>query len=482
MESESFRCFVQHGYKKKTFPYRRSCARELTVTEKELEAEWAQDSEKGLAIILSPGESFSNLQFKAGKKNSFWELLAKELKLYKRQFLPILFLSLLCMACDACLPLVFRRSIDEGLQMRDIGLVWILMLSQFGIYMGSAVSSSFTSVILAKLGFKVNMEMLGKYLNKLIGKSMDFFDRKSSSDLIQKMNDQSRIKSFLISLPQSIFFTILNFLVFSIILIIFNPWIFILFISMSVFETGWNFLFLSRRSTIDYQSFAESAKNRNLIYELINGIAEIRSNNAGKHKLNKWKQSQRILDSLSLKGTLLGIWMGGGSRLLSHIKDIAITGLCATWVIKGEMTLGTMFTVSYLTGSLSGPFRTLVATVTQVQDASLSHERLDGILSEEGDRKGDIQPTSNAISFKNVWFRYPGSSSPYVLKNIDIEINSGETVALVGESGCGKTTMIKLMMGFYKTQQGVVNLGGVNVENLDEDEWLQKCGSVMQNG
>ena len=146
--------------------------------------------------------------------------------------------------------------------------------------------------------------------------------------------------------------------------------------------------------------------------------------------------------------------MGGGSGLLAHIKDVTITGICATFVINGDMTLGTMFTVSYLTGSLSGPFRTLVNTVTQIQDASISHDRLDEILSEEGDRQGDTEPESTSISFRNVWFRYPGSSSPYVLRNINFNVAEGETVALVGESGCGKTTLIKLMMGFLPTSEG----------------------------
>ena len=468
--------------KKKRFYIADPARGKLKISEEELKQEWSSDSEQGLAIILSPGETFSSLKFRKDNKKGLSGLLISELKQYKRHFIPVILLSMLCMAGDAGLPLIFRRSIDEGLQMKDIGLVWMFMLSQVGIFLGSSLSSSLTSVILTKLGFKINMEMLGKYLKKLTGKSMDFFDRKSSADLIQKMNDQSRIKSFLVSLPQSIFFTILNFIVFSVLLIIFNPWIFIFFIFMSSLETGWNMLFLNRRSAIDYQSFAESAKNRNLIYELINGISEIRSNNAEKHKLSKWKKSQNSLDSLSLKSTLLGIWMGGGSGLLSNIKDVAITGLCATWVIQGDMTLGTMFTVSYITGSLSGPFRTLISTVTQVQDASLSHDRLDGILSEEGDRTGEGDPISTSISFKDVWFRYAGSSSPYVLKNINLEVNKGETVALVGESGCGKTTMIKLMMGFYRPQKGTVNLGGVKVGELDEDAWLQKCGSVMQNG
>ncbi len=454
----------------------------IVVDEKEMSEAWAGTGETGLAVIVTPGTDFDSITFSDEQTPGLVATLSRELHQYRGHMFAVLLLSLLCMAADACFPLIFRRSIDEGLQMKDIGLVWMFMLSQLAIFLGSSISSSISSLLLVKLGFKVNLEMMGRYLSKLTGKAMAFFDRKSSADLIQKMNDQGRIKSFLVSMPQSTLTTVLNFLVFSGLLIWFDKWIFLFFIVMSVLETVWNTIFLRRRSAIDYRSFAVSSENRNLIYELINGISEIRSNNASRIRLSTWRKSQKALDSLSLKSTLLNIWMSSGSGLLSHIKDIAITGICATLVIRGEMTLGTMFTVSYLTGSLAGPFRSIISMVTQVQDASISHERLGEVLSEEGDRTGDVRPLSSLISFRDVSFRYPGSSSPYVLRDISFEIHPGETVALVGESGCGKTTLIKMMMGFYRPEKGKVFLGETDADELDEEAWLERCGAVMQNG
>ena len=468
--------------KKKLFHVADPAIGKLSLDENKLKLSWTSGSQNGLAIIVTPAENFYDIQYRHKRSFGLWKILSKSLSTHRKDFIPVILMSFICMLADGCIPLIFRASIDEGLQMKNINLVWIFILSQIGIFLGSSFFSSITNYILMKVGFKVNMEMVGQYLAKLAGKTMDFFDRKSSAELIQKMNDLVRIKKVLIGLPQEIFFTILNFIVFSCILIYFNTGIFLFFVFMSVLETIFNIIFLNFRKGIDHQTFSASAENRNLVYEIVNGIREIRINSATKNKLNKWKKNQSELDKLSVKSTLLGIWMGGGAGLLSQIKGLTVTGICATLVIKGDMSLGTMFTVSYITGSLSSSFSILKSTITEIQDASISYERIEGVFSENDERRGIEEPKSTSLVLKNIWFRYPGSSSPFVLKNINLEVYKGETVALVGESGCGKTTLIKLLMGVYCPQRGFLNLGGVDVSQLDEDAWLNQCGAVMQNG
>ena len=110
----------------------------------------------------------------------------------------------------------------------------------------------------------------------------------------------------------------------------------------------------------------------------------------------------------------------------------------------------------------------------------MAHARIDDVMADDLQERGDAPYTQPTISLDNVWFKYPGSASPYVLRDISLSIEPGQTVALVGESGCGKSTLIKLMLGFYIPQRGSLYLSGEDVRDLDNSDWLRHCGAVMQ--
>ena len=112
--------------------------------------------------------------------------------------LRIIFLSLICTGADLLAPLLLQQTVDEGIALRDISLVWMLVLGQLAVFLGNAASSNFLEYLLIKLGLSLNIEMLHKYLGRLISFPLSFFDRKAASELIQKIDDQSRIKDFLL--------------------------------------------------------------------------------------------------------------------------------------------------------------------------------------------------------------------------------------------------------------------------------------------
>ncbi|MBD5289342.1 MAG: peptidase domain-containing ABC transporter [Bacteroides sp.] len=454
----------------------------ITLSEEDFRQAWAHP-DRGIAIVAAPGEGFTTEPIGAGEKgNGLWRYLVDQARHHRRSFLWVCALSVVCLLAEMAIPLLFRRTIDEGLRMRDIGLIWTLLLCQLGIFAGSMAASRGTGWVLTKLGVRLNRTMLGGYLRALARKSAIFFDRRSPADLIQKMYDQSQIQSFLVSFPQTLLVTLLTLMVFSAVLCWFNPAVFLVFFGLSLLETLWAAMFLRRRKSLDSGTFHAISENRNLIHEMIHGFQEVRVNNASEPKLRQWSESQGRIDRLTLASQKVGIWSGSGVSALSRIKDLLVTGLCATLVVQDAMTLGTMMTVSYLTGRLSAPFSTVSNTVEQAQGASLAHARLRGVLSDEESEEGETRGEGSVIEFDNVSFRYPGSCSPMVLQDITLKVRPGTTVALVGESGCGKSTLIKLMLGFYEPMRGRITLGGVERKELDKEWWLGRCGVVMQNG
>lgn len=252
--------------------------------------------------------------------------------------------------------------------------------------------------------------------------------------------------------------------------------IFIIFTGVNLI---WTVMFLHKRKEIDYAYFSNLSENRNQLYEIINGMPDITQH----RRVSEYEQLRNKINKLSLKSTIVRLYMDGGATMISRLRDILIMGICSTMVVNGDMTLGIMMTVTYVTGRLSAPFSTLISSINDIQDASISFERLDEILSYESTAPLGRRPEENCdISLENISFKYPGSSNPLVIKDFSVVIPQGKITAIVGSTGCGKSTLLKLIIGLYHPKQGRILAGSQPLEDIDIDMWIQRCGIVMQDG
>lgn len=457
----------------------------MIFSAEEMKEHWLSGAECGAALLCEPAEDFKADRVLEEKPRIFKLLgLMKRLLLSQRHsFMLIIGFSLLCMIADIALPLLFQHTVDEGIARRDISLIWILVLSQFLIFLGNYVAQNVVDYVLTRLGLKVSLDMMNEYLGKLIVRPLDFFARKVNSDLIQKAEDQQRIKDFIVTMPNVLFFLCLNLIVFSAMLMYYSRFIFIFFLCCTAASMFWTMAFLRKRRSIDYTSNTYVAENRNNIYELIHGIAEIKVNGAQEIRLSVWQRLQEKINHLARKNYYVRVLMSGGNTMLSRIRDIAVTGICASMVVSGEMSLGIMMTVSYIIGRLSVPFNSMLDTVYTVQNASISMERVEEILDwkEDAPQQDEVM-TAGTLELKGVSFKYPGAHSPEVLSAIDLTIRKGETVALVGPSGCGKSTLIKVILNLFSPVSGEVRNDGKKLTVDNQTAWLRNCGIVMQEG
>ena len=140
-----------------------------------------------------------------------------------------------------------------------------------------------------------------------------------------------------------------------------------------------------------------------------------------------------------------------------------------------------MLAVGFIIGRLSGPFNSILTLVSQSQDAKFSFERVDSILNMKPEKTGETESRDMSVEFVNCSFRY-FPTSEFILKNLSITIEAGKVTAIVGESGCGKTTLLKLILGMYKPVEGNAFYGSIPVERANLEAWRDKIGIVMQDG
>lgn len=461
----------------------------VRLTKEKLSEKWLI-SEKGIAVVMSPRPDFMEIHKDHNEKNGqkgISTVIIRMMRKYRKQFTWIFLLTLIVLCTSWAMPLLLGKTIDEGIMQKDIHIVWILLLSQFAFFIGYMISDNITDLVTAKTSIKVNWDLMSSYLNKITKLPMAFFDSTFRSDLIQRIRDQERLGSFITENVVGMIFIILNIVVFSIILLVHNTNIFLLFLLFSAVSVIYNLFFLRKRKYLDYSLFSVESERRNVIYELIMGMPEIKINNAQQSRNAEWQRKENRMNELKLESIYLNYFMSNGSNFIDRLKDIVLTGICAFYVIQNQITIGEMMMISYVLGQLSGPVNELIKFSRVVQDASLSNRRLSEIYDKPDEHHaqmiclGDCHFT-NGIRFENVSFRYEGSYNKYVLQHINLTIPLGKTTAIVGSSGSGKTTLIKLLLGFYYPTEGHIYIDEKDIVNIDLDSWRAHCGVVMQDG
>jgi ATP-binding cassette subfamily B protein len=246
-------------------------------------------------------------------------------------------------------------------------------------------------------------------------------------------------------------------------------------------------LFLKPRRVLNYKSFDVSSKNQSSIVQLVGGMQEIKLNNCEQQKRWDWEHIQARLFKFNVKTLALSQYQQGGATLINEGKSLFITFLSAKAVIDGDMTLGAMMAVQYIVGQLSNPIDQILSFIQGFQDAKISMERLNDIHEMEDEQPIEREwnyelPENKSLHINNLTFRYPGAGNEPVLDNLNLLIPEGKTTAIVGMSGSGKTTILKLLLRFYEPQKGDIKVGAQQIDNISFKTWRNACGIVMQDG
>ena len=383
-------------------------------------------------------------------------------------------------------PFLTQSIVDVGIVNQDLNFIYLILLAQLFLYMGKLSIEILRDWILLHIGTRVKVTMISDFIIKLMQLPISFYDSKLVGDIMQRMEDHERIRILLTSSSLNLVFSVFNILVFSIILAIYNTSIFFVFLIGTMFYFLWFLMFLKKRAIVDTQLFRESIKDNAKVIELINGMQEIKLNNAEQKKRWSWESIQVALYKLDLKSLSISQFQTHGTDFINEIKNVVITIMAANLVIHGRITLGMLLAIMFMLGQLNLPVRLLLQFIREFQDANLSYNRLSEITHKkpENDKHAmhiDDIPDRGSIKIKDLSFSYPGTDT-MCLRNISFTIKEDKVTALVGKSGSGKTTLLKLLLKFYEPLSGTIEIGNTTLKSISNHSWRNYCGVVMQDG
>ena len=444
--------------------------------------------QEGTALLLEPTPDFYRQEDeeKGNGKLKFLYLL-NYIKPYSTYIFQLMLGMLTASIISLIFPYLTQSLVDVGIGNSNISFVVMVLVAQLILSLSQTANGLLRNWISLHVTSRVSISLISDFLIKLMKLPISFFDVKLIGDVMQRINDHNRIKTFLTDSLISIIFAVITLVMYTFIMAGYNMGILGIFLFGSILYIGWVVLFLKRRRELDYKRFQQSAANQSNIVQLVTGMQEIKLNGCEKQKRWEWERIQIKLFKVSLKSMMLNQNQQLGAALINQSKDIFISYLSARAVITGEMTLGMMMAVQYIIGQLNAPIQQFIGFTQAAQDARISLERLGEIHDREDeekpedDRIRDIPPDKD-IEIRNLTFQYEGPHSEKVLNNISLTIPAKKITAIVGISGSGKTTLIKLLLGFYNPIKGDIFLGGTQLNRYSQSEWRKRCGVVMQEG
>jgi len=461
------------------------------MTEEEFCCCWFSSKENmkdtGTALLLQPKPEFYDYEDDKESREKNLGSYFRYLFPYKSQYIQIIIGMILGSILALILPFITQAVVDQGISNYNLPFITLMLIAQLVLSITQMGVSFIQNWISLHTNTRISISLISDFLAKLMKLPIRFFDAKNIGDILQRIGDYGRIQSFLSGTTLTTVFSFANFFVFTFILAYYNLTILTVFLIGNILYVSWILVFMNYRRKLDFKRFAQASSNQSNLVQLITGMQEIKLNNCEKQQRWKWERIQVKLFKISIQGMALGQYQQIGSIFFSQTTSLFISYLSAKAVVEGNITLGMMMSISYIIGQLSGPISQVIGFAQSLQDAKISLERLNEVNNKEDEEqtienKINAVPENKTICMEKVYFSYDGAERDFVLENLSLTIPQNKVTAIVGASGSGKTTIIKLLLGFYPPIKGKVLIDKISLEDINPHLWRQKTGAVMQDG
>lgn len=357
----------------------------------------------------------------------------------------------------------------------------------FGVF-GFLICVSFTKLLLqtvnklvtSRLGTKLNVQVQAASMMRVLSMPASFFKDYSSGELSQRMSGLNSLCSMLASSILSTGLTSLFSLIYITQMVQYGPGLVVPGLIVIIVTVAFSVITTFAQLKVSRQQMELGAKESGLEYSLLTGVQKIRLSGAEKRAFAKWADSYTKSAKLTYNPPFFLKLNGVFSSCISLVGTIVIY----FFTIKTGVTLADYYAFNSAYAAVMGAFTSLVGMATTFARIKPIFDMVSPLLEtvpEAADNKKVVSRLSGGIELNNITFRYT-ENGPVIVDDLSLKIRPGQYVAIVGATGCGKSTLMRIMLGFETPQKGAVYYDGLDLATLDLKSLRQKIGTVMQNG
>ncbi len=369
-----------------------------------------------------------------------------------------------------------QNFLDSGNWKVLICLMLVLLFSELSKEMFALVKTVFSQNIMSQL----NMQVESASMMRILSLPISFFSRFNSGELTSRVSAVTQVCSIISSTFFTVFLTAGFSLVYLFQVFDFAPTLLVPSIILTLLTAGLSLVTALLQMNITQRRMEYDSKESGMVLALMNGIPKIKVAGAEKRAFAKWAQSYAPSAQLQYNPPFFIKMSGPISKVIMVLSTVIMYYLA----LKGGVSVSDYmaFTASY--GLVSGAFTSLVdvaAAVASVRPSLEMAKPLFETAPEVQEQKQVLERLGGTIEINNVTFRY-NENMPYVLQDLSLTIKRGEYVAIVGRTGCGKSTLMRLLLGFETPEKGGIYYDGRDIQSLDLKSLRRRIGVVLQSG
>ncbi len=408
------------------------------------------------------------------------------MKPHWKSFCVAIFLLFFAIAGELAGPLLLRMVIDDAIPSGDTGEIVRLSVLFALIFLVTMAIAYVQVIIASRIGLGIVRTLKRKLFDHVLTLSMAFFHENPSGKLMARVeSDTERVRMLFSETSMALLRNAAMVIGTLVIMYMADSYIAVRVIAITI-PVGIVTVPVLRKMRVIWGKVRKSyAAIAAVGSEFVRAVPVMQVFGTAGFARKKMHEEGKKYFRREMKASILdyGYWSFLGTLEIGAIAVILVAG--RPGVISGVLTVGTVVLFVEYTRRLFGPLVMFGETLNQIQRALASGERLleildtetltpDGTMFSEGFPK----PWSR-IEFKDVWFRY-SDESDWALQGVNLAVNRGDTIALVGDSGGGKSTIVALLMRFHHPQKGTITIDGVNVNEITLDSWRSGLGLVLQ--
>ena len=406
---------------------------------------------------------------------------------YTGILIEVLLASLVLSLFGLASPIFMQTIVDQVLVHHDADLLNLMLVGMVVVALFQMGTSTLRVYLIGYMSARLSIAMLSRFYRHLLSLSMRFFALRRTGDLTTRFRENATIQRLLTGTTVSAVLDFIMLFVYLALMFYYNAELTLVMLIFVPLSVGLTLIYTPILKSFSQRAFLARAEQSSVLIDSLHGIDVVKVEAV--ERATRWQWEGKFTKEIQIGFQRLKMQMlfGGIGSVISLLSSTVILWYGASLVIAGDLSVGQLMAFNALIGNVMGPIMGLIGRWPQVQEARIALDRLNDVYDtemEDARQQGQglvLKHLEGRVVFEGVFFRYGvGSDEPYVLNNIDLILDPGQKVAIVGRSGAGKTTLVKLVPRLFDPSEGRVLIDGMDVRDLDP-HWLRRqVGMVMQ--
>ncbi|HEX2195559.1 MAG TPA: peptidase domain-containing ABC transporter [Actinomycetota bacterium] len=434
----------------------------------------------GVALIIEPDEGFSRDRRRAESAWRYVRPMMKQSGLLGRVGVVSLFIQLLALAVPIMTGVLVDRIVPTG----DRNLLSLLVLGLLAMALFHLFASFVRAHLLLNVRTQLDLRISLGFIRHLVSLPYSFFLQRSSGDLMMRLNSNATVREILTTGAMSTMLDGTLVSLYLVLIMVQNVRMGLVVIGVGLLQVTVMMISHRRNQRLMSENLVAQARSQGYLVQIFGGIETLKSVGAEERAVDEWTNFFVDEVNSTLQRGKLNAAVDAVMGSLRVASPLVILGVGALSVLDGNLTLGQMLALNALAAGFLTPLANLITTGLQMQLLGSYMERINDVLNtepEQGSKEGLGAPVlKGGVRLENVSFRY-SSGSPDVVKDVSLEIEPGQSIAIVGRSGSGKSTLAHLILGLYPPTAGRVLYDEQPLSSLDLAWVRRQLGIVPQD-